>query len=354
MEFNFKNQLNYFFVLFLFLHMSFSYAANEVVNLKKCTSPTNSISGKSLSIPDVNQNFTIYLSRDESDPYPVGETIATSKLVTINCDYYPGKIMALSLASGGGGLYDATSTEGYYINTSPTPSYATSVGVAFALRSSTGIDKYARDVAAGDVLSTSDGTNSVSFQLVVSPGSSVVFGKAGSFTFSSGAGGATMATGISDAGNPDYLNETTTYVKYTINVNVILTSCSITSSKLVTVNWPALSPNEISSGEAEIKNTPISIHCGEINTPVTMRVTSSNGSEDDVNGIIKTTLPNLGLKLTWSKDGTPVPLNKDIKSTLLGDYTYDISAQPVKIGPDSEKISAGDFATTVTVSYEYR
>lgn len=149
------------------------------------------------------------------------------------------------------------------------------------------------------------------------------------------------------------------YINLTFNVSN--SSCLITTPHDAVFNWPGISPSEIRNGSVAVQTAPVTMTCtnsgeeGVIARPVAITFTSSNGSEDAANGIIKTDKENLGLQLTWHSNGQPIPQDKVIEFPALASATEDFSvdAKPVAIN-GTQQITGGSFATTVTMSVEYR
>lgn len=145
-----------------------------------------------------------------------------------------------------------------------------------------------------------------------------------------------------------YLNTTLT---------VLASSCLLQTPKDIAIAWPTLTPSVIKNNAAESKAANISVACEDTNShPITVTVTGSEGNESAANGIVKTSTEGLGLQLTWVNNGQPIPLNQpmDFNPGAAGNLTQDfsIAAKPVAI--NSGSISAGDFSSNVTVTFEYR
>lgn len=132
-------------------------------------------------------------------------------------------------------------------------------------------------------------------------------------------------------------------------------TCAVTTSHDMAFYWTDLTPNEISNGNTQIKNAPISLSCNTSNVaPLQVTITSSQGTNSVANGVINTNLLNLGIKLTWASNGLPVALETPIDFPAATSSTEDLSinAQPVQTG--SGTVGAGDFSTAVTMNIEYR
>lgn len=139
------------------------------------------------------------------------------------------------------------------------------------------------------------------------------------------------------------------------NINVILTSCRITTPSAVTMDWGSVSSAEIVSGEVETRTANIGIYCGEIQTPVSISFASSNGYVNASEGIIRTSVEenNLGLQLTWESNGLPIVMNEKISDVILGSKNFNVVGKPVPINP-SQPIRAGDFTGNITMMFAYR
>jgi type 1 fimbria pilin len=150
------------------------------------------------------------------------------------------------------------------------------------------------------------------------------------------------------------------YLKTNINANVNIhvqeSTCTMQNSLNQAFYWNNISPSEISNGTVTKQRAPITILCSgaEIQS-IGLNVKGDSGVYDANNGIIKTDLPNLGVKLTWARDNLPVVLNKDIvypPSAQTNQADYSIDAQPVHVG--TEPIPAGSFSGVATVEIQYR
>jgi type 1 fimbria pilin len=144
-----------------------------------------------------------------------------------------------------------------------------------------------------------------------------------------------------------YLNTTLT---------VLASSCLLQTPRNIAIAWPTLTPSVIKNNAAESKVANIVVGCEDNNShPMTVTVTGSEGNESVANGIVKTSTKDLGLQLSWVNNGQPIPLSQpmDINPGAAGNLTQDfsIAAKPVATG--NGHISAGDFSSNVTVTFEY-
>lgn len=75
-----------------------------------------------------------------------------------------------------------------------------------------------------------------------------------------------------------------------VSVEMIRSTCSISTSHNMAFNWPALTLSELNNGSAEVKKAPVIMDCsGSTGTsPVAVTITSTNGSYDANNGVVKT------------------------------------------------------------------
>lgn len=147
-----------------------------------------------------------------------------------------------------------------------------------------------------------------------------------------------------------------TNVNIDMNISIKESACVIQNSLNQAYRWDNISPSEIMNGSVAKKRAPITIQCSGTELGSTMfKLTADTGSADDNNGILKTDLDNLGIKLTWAKDGNAIPFNQEMvypgdTSTNLGDYSID--AQPVSINGGT--IAGGTFHGAATLLIEYR
>ncbi|PKE31771.1 hypothetical protein CWS43_06895 [Rahnella sp. AA] len=143
-----------------------------------------------------------------------------------------------------------------------------------------------------------------------------------------------------------------------LSVNYIETSCGIKSKQGSVINWPALYKSDIVNGTAESKPYSLALICGDESAPplpIDISFSASNGVADAANGIVRTNLQNLGLKLSWANPALPpLVLGQVNHSTLAGVGDYSVLAQPVKIGSSAGTIQAGQFDTTVTMNIEFQ
>ena len=143
------------------------------------------------------------------------------------------------------------------------------------------------------------------------------------------------------------------YLRFYVTIIINSATCTVSTAHDMNFTWPQLSPSQIENGSAEVKNAPISMSCSttDENKPVTVTVTSANGYANASDGVINTNKSNLGIKLTWADSGEAIPLNKGLLMNAYNGSNFSINAKPVSTS--SEKISAGDFETTVTISFDY-
>ncbi|WMY75569.1 fimbrial protein [Buttiauxella selenatireducens] len=136
------------------------------------------------------------------------------------------------------------------------------------------------------------------------------------------------------------------------------TSCGIKSKQGSVINWPALYKTDIVNGTAESKPYSLSLICGNESDPalpVNISFTSTHGFADAANGIVKTNLANLGLKLSWVNPAlTPLALDQVNKSMLAGVGDYSVLAKPVKLSKSTDTLQSGQFDTTVTMNIEFQ
>lgn len=145
-------------------------------------------------------------------------------------------------------------------------------------------------------------------------------------------------------------------VNINLNFHVANSTCQIITAHNMAFVWTSLSPSEISNGSAESKTAPVTMQCSNAGgiEPVAVTFTSSGGTYDAAQGIVKTNLANLGLQLTWASNGQPVVMDKEITFPALSTSTEDLSvnAKPVQLG--STSVGGGSFSTQVTMNVEYR
>lgn len=147
---------------------------------------------------------------------------------------------------------------------------------------------------------------------------------------------------------------------YTLDLNLKLivtaTSCSVTTPKNISINWPSLSVSDIKNGSAAGKTAPVTVDCEGTGTtePMDVFLSSNNGSADAPGGVINTSSNNLGLKLTWADGGAAIPLDSTFKLPLPATGSTKnlaIVAKPVATG--TGQIAGGDFNTTLTMTIQY-
>ncbi|WP_279204677.1 fimbrial protein [Obesumbacterium proteus] len=155
--------------------------------------------------------------------------------------------------------------------------------------------------------------------------------------------------------NVRYSYKSDGYVVYVSGyVTVARTACHISTGHDMIYTWTPLSPSQIGNGSAPVKNTPITMKCVGATVPVTVTVTSSNGYADSQQGVIKTNMENLGVKLTWARNGFPVLLNTAIEFPASSETTTDFSINALPVTTTSNmKVNGGDFDAMVTVAFDY-
>ncbi|MFU2316446.1 fimbrial protein [Rahnella sp. PCH160] len=142
-----------------------------------------------------------------------------------------------------------------------------------------------------------------------------------------------------------------------LTVNYVVTSCGINAKQGSTINWPNLYKAEIVNGTAESKPYGLSFICGDASappSPINISFSSTNGFADAANGIVKTNLENLGIKLSWANPALPpLVLDQVNHSSLSGVGDYTVMAKPVKLSKLTDALQAGQFDTTVTMNIEF-
>lgn len=138
-------------------------------------------------------------------------------------------------------------------------------------------------------------------------------------------------------------------------VDVVLTSCKITTPSTVSMKWDSVSSREIVDGTVDPRRVDVGIYCGEIETPISISFASSNGFVNAAEGIVKTSTEdnNLGLQLRWESTGLPIAMDRKTTDTLLGNKDYNITGKPVPINA-SQPIKSGEFTGNVTMMFAYR
>ncbi|NLS56146.1 fimbrial protein [Hafnia alvei] len=151
----------------------------------------------------------------------------------------------------------------------------------------------------------------------------------------------------------DDKNNLSGYLRFNATIIINSATCAVSTAHDMNFTWPQLSPSQIENGSAEVKNAPIGMSCSTTDEkkPVTVTVTSANGYANASDGVINTNKSNLGIKLTWADSGEVIPLNKGLLMNAYNESNFSINAKPVSTS--SKKISAGDFETTVTISFDY-
>lgn len=144
------------------------------------------------------------------------------------------------------------------------------------------------------------------------------------------------------------------YIYLSGTLTIAKTACNISTAHDMNYTWTPLSPSQIANGSAPVKKAPITMTCVGSSVPVTVTVTSSNGYADTQQGIIKTDMANLGVKLTWAKNDLPVLLNTAIDVPASSETTQDFSINALPVtSTGNTKVNGGDFNSTVTLAFDY-
>ncbi|WP_339496273.1 fimbrial protein [Pseudomonas sp. RA_105y_Pfl2_P56] len=135
----------------------------------------------------------------------------------------------------------------------------------------------------------------------------------------------------------------------TINVSGTLTrsSCKMTSSKALSVDFGSLRYDQVASGP--IIPVPITLTC-PANSSLSISVKASNAISGSTTQAA-TDKENLAYSLTWNRDGSPVDITGSKKTLTKQDGTVDLGmkAKLVAIGTLSE----GTFSASTVVNIEY-
>lgn len=142
-----------------------------------------------------------------------------------------------------------------------------------------------------------------------------------------------------------------------LTVNYIVSSCGINSKQGSIVSWSNLTKANLRLGNVETKPYSLSLICGLASdpaSPVNISFSSNYGFADATDDTVKTNLNSVGIQLSWANPALPpLKLGEVNHSTLSGVGDYAVLAKPVKIGGDTDMITAGTFDTIVTMNIEF-
>lgn len=139
------------------------------------------------------------------------------------------------------------------------------------------------------------------------------------------------------------------------SINVVLTGCQLNTNQ-ANLTWNTISSPDIISGEVATRTAEIGADCGEVETPVSIKFSSSRGYVNAAQGIVRTDEDgsnNMGLQLTWEKDGQPIAMDKTTQDSVKGIKQFNVVAKPVAINPKNS-IKSGNYDGTVTMMFSYR
>lgn len=139
------------------------------------------------------------------------------------------------------------------------------------------------------------------------------------------------------------------------SIFVILTGCQLNTNQ-ANLTWDSLSSQEIISGEVATRTAEVGADCGSVNTPVSIKFSSSRGYVNAAQGIVRTDddgSNNMGLQLSWDRTGQPINMSETTHGTIQGLQQFDVVAKPVAINPGTP-VKSGDYSGTVTMMFSYR
>lgn len=149
---------------------------------------------------------------------------------------------------------------------------------------------------------------------------------------------------------------TTTTVNAHIDIAIKESACIMQNSLSQAFHWDNITPSSIISGNVAIQQAKVTIKCsGSELHSMMFKLLADTGSDDASEGVLKTDLKNLGIKLTWAGSGNAIPF--DTEMTFPGDTStnlldFSINAQPVNINGGA--IPGGTFRGAATMIMEYR
>ncbi|MGA5653537.1 fimbrial protein [Rahnella contaminans] len=333
-------------MLLLFLVHSSQVFAEEV---------TDKLSCNTLAMVTITGTVNAYVSQDSTDLISEGNYIITHpltsrdmKCVASDADTDEHELY-YSLDLGGGIFKPGSSASGQYAllpNTDNSEKLAFMVGY----ESSDGGRNYVTDDRLNLKLDQIDQKTYIADSTIIL---SIVSGQGatsalpGTYHYSGTLG---MLESYDKTTNTYMQNQGKVNINLTVNLKA--TSCLVTTDKTIDIRWDALTSKDIINNVADEKVATIGVTCNNSQTPVKISAASANGYVDATGGIVKTSRDNLGLKLTWEDTAQPVNFTAPRTDTLIGTKNYNIVAKPVRYNDGA--IALGDFANTVTVSFEYR
>ncbi|TBM28792.1 fimbrial protein [Hafnia paralvei] len=151
-------------------------------------------------------------------------------------------------------------------------------------------------------------------------------------------------------------SEVFTAVNAHINISIKESACIMQNSLNQAFHWDNITPSSIINGNVSTQQAKVTIKCsGSELHSMMFKLMADTGSDDASEGILKTDLNNLGIKLTWADSGNTIPFDKEMvfpgdTSNNLKDFS--INAQPVSINGGA--IPGGTFRGAATMIIEYR
>lgn len=141
-----------------------------------------------------------------------------------------------------------------------------------------------------------------------------------------------------------------------IDIAIKESACIMQNSLSQAFHWDNITPSSIINGSVTTQQAKVTIKCsGSELHSMMFKLMADTGSDDASEGVLKTDLNNLGIKLTWAGSGNTIPFDKEMvfpgdTSTNLLDFS--INAQPVSINGGA--IPGGTFRGAATMIIEYR
>ncbi|QLK61248.1 fimbrial protein [Enterobacteriaceae bacterium Kacie_13] len=308
------------------------------------TSFASCVPSAPITVPGTSK--TIYVSRDDTDPILRGDYELSTLTITMNC-YYDDDSKAYVLSTKPSGSLSPLSPFGSDFS-----------GNTTVVLSGGGLGLEVYEIADGHPpvwfgnFSQNPGagfpaskTFNVTFgvDLVSVMGGSVT---AGEHTFSGKYGELWDDRSGGDLYNVNMGN---------FSVFVILTGCQLNTNQ-ANLTWDSLSSQDILSGEVSTRMAEVGADCGQVETPVSIKFTSSHGYVNAAQGIVRTDddgSNNMGLQLSWEKNGQPIEMDKTTHDTVKGTQQFNVVAKPVAINPKNS-IKSGTYNGTVTMMFSYR
>ena len=289
---------------------------------------------------------TIYVSRDSSDPVLRGDYELSTLTITMTCD-------------------TAEETRGYRLianpaagSLSPSAPYGSDFsGNTAVVLSGGGLGLEVYETAEGHPpVWFDDNFNQPNAGFPASKTFNVTFG----VDLVSIMGGTVTPGNHSFSGKFGLIYNPLTNDSYDVNMSnfsvfIIYTGCQLNGNQ-ANLTWNNLSSADIISGVVPSQTAVVGADCGSVETPVSIKFSSSHGYVNAAQGIVRTDddgSNNMGLQLTWDKTGLPINMNETTHDTLKDVQYFNVVTKPVAINPNNS-IKSGTFNGTVTMMFSYR